>query len=95
MTSYLVLDQIRLLRKSWGMAGEDAELDRLQAAYKAKVDTWVTAIRAEEELASVDHTVAQIDLWENAHFHAEDARRKAETAKAEYEAALRSRFFGI
>ena len=43
------------------MAGEDAELDRLQAAYKAKVDTWVTAIRAEEELASVDHTVAQID----------------------------------
>jgi len=77
------------------MDDDNTELDRLQSAYKAAVDTWVTAIRAEEELASVNHTVAQIDLWENAHFHAEDARGKADAAKAAYEAALRSRFFGI
>ena len=32
---------------------------------------------------------------ENAQFLAEAARRKAEAAKAAYEAALRSRFFGI
>ena len=77
------------------MDGDDVELDRLQAAYKAAVDVWVTAIRAEEDLASVNHSVAQVDLWENAYFHAEDARRKAEAAKKAYEGALRSQFFGI
>lgn len=77
------------------MGDEDAELDRLQAAYKDAVDIWVTAIRAEEALASVNHTVAQVDLWEDAHFRAEDARSQAEAAKAAYEDALRQRFFGI
>jgi hypothetical protein len=55
----------------------------------------VTAIRVEEQLASVHHTVAQIDAWENAHFVAEEARGKAEAAKDAYEAALRFRFFDI
>ena len=73
----------------------DAELDRLQAAYKDAVDTWVTAIRAEEALASVNHTVAEVDLWEAAHFKAEDARGRAEHAKSAYEGALRARFFDI
>ena len=74
---------------------DDAELDRLQSAYKAAVDTWITAIRAEESLASVHHRVAELDAWENAHFVAEAARGNAEAAKAAYEDALRSRFFGI
>jgi hypothetical protein len=73
----------------------DAELDRLQSAYKLAVDTWIRAIRTEEELASVHHTVAQLDKWENAHFMAEDARNAADAAKVAYEGALRSRFFGI
>jgi hypothetical protein len=77
------------------MDDDTAELDRLQSAYKAAVDAWVTAIRAEEALASVNHTVAEIDQWENAHFLAEAARGKAEAAKTAYEGALRSRFFGI
>jgi hypothetical protein len=77
------------------MDDDDAELDRLQSAYKAAVDTWITAIRAEAELASVHHTVADVDTWENAHFLAEEARGKAETAKAAYESALRARFFGF
>jgi hypothetical protein len=59
------------------MDDEDAELDRLQNAYKVAVDTWIIAIRAEEQLASVHHTVAQVDTWENAHSLAEDARRNA------------------
>lgn len=73
----------------------DEELDRLRSAYKSAVDIWVAAIRGEEQLAPVKHTLAQIDSWENAHFVAEDARRDAEAAKAVYEAALRSRFFDI
>ena len=74
---------------------DDAELDRMQSAYKATVETWIAAIRAEEELASVNHSVAGIDLWENAHFLAEQTRGKVEAAKTAYEGALRSRFFGI
>lgn len=73
----------------------DEDLDRLQSAYKAEVDTWVTAIRAEEALASLNHTVAELDRWEAAHFAAEDARARVESAKAAYEAGLRSRFFDI
>lgn len=74
---------------------EDAELDRLQAEYKAAVDTWVDAIRAEEALASVNHSVAEVDTWEAAYFKAEEARARTEAAKGAYEAALRARFFDI
>jgi hypothetical protein len=74
---------------------DDAELDHLQSAYKTAVDAWITAIRAEEALASVHHRVAEVDAWENAYFLAEDARGKAEAAKKAYEAGLRSQLFGI
>ncbi len=77
------------------MDTDHAELDSLQASYKAAVDAWVAAIRAEEDLASVNHTVAQVDQWENAHFAAEDARGKAKDAKTAYEGALRKAFFGF
>jgi hypothetical protein len=72
---------------------ENAELDQLQAAYKATVDMWIAAIREEEALASVNHTVAEVDKWEGAHFREEEIRDKALSAKAEYEAALRQKFF--
>jgi hypothetical protein len=77
------------------MADEDVELDRLQGSYQAAVEIWIAAIRAEEEFASVPHSVTQIDTWENTHFAAEDARRQAEAAKTAYEDALRSHFFDI
>nr|WP_294523333.1 hypothetical protein [uncultured Rhodopila sp.] len=77
------------------MSDDDADLDRLQSAYKAAVETWIVAIKAEEQLASVDHSVAELDKWENAHFAAEDARHDAEAAKAEYEDALRENLFDI
>jgi hypothetical protein len=66
------------------MTNNDAELDRLQGNYKAAVDSWIAAIRAEERPASVPHSVAQIDTWDNAHFAAEEARRQAEAAKKAY-----------
>jgi hypothetical protein len=77
------------------MDNEDAGLDQLQHAYKAAVDTWVGAIRAEEALSSGDHSLAQVDKWEGAHFVAEEARHKAHAAKAAYEEAIRSKFFGM
>jgi len=75
--------------------GEDLELDQLQAAYKAAVDEWVVAIRHEEELASVNHSVAEVDSWEQAHFQEDEVRNKVLGAKKEYEDALRARLFGF
>ena len=77
------------------MDQDDAELDRLQAAYKAAVDEWIAAIRHEESLASVDHSVAKVDEWEAAFFASEEARAKAHEAKKAYEAGLRADLFGI
>ena len=72
-----------------------SELDRLQAAYRAAVDEWVNAIREEEALASVDHSVAKIDQWEAAHFKEDELRDKVKAAKGEYEDELREQIFGI
>jgi hypothetical protein len=69
------------------------DLDRMQAAYKATVEKWIEAIREEEALASVDHTVAEVDRWEAAHFREDEIRNKVKATKKEYEDALRLKFF--
>jgi hypothetical protein len=73
----------------------EAELDRLQTSYKVAVESWIEAIRIEEALASVNHSVAEIDKWENAHFIEDELRTKALAAKEAYEDALRRKFFGF
>ena len=60
---------------------EYAQLDQLQTAYKVALDEWMAAIREEEDLASVNHFVAEVDLWEAAHFRQEKIRNRAKTAK--------------
>jgi hypothetical protein len=77
------------------MENENAELDRLQAAYKVAIDEWIVLIREEEAIASVDHTLAEVDQWENAGFRQAEAGDKAKAAKEEYEGALRQKFFGF
>jgi hypothetical protein len=77
------------------LENENADLDRLQAAYKAAVEQWRAAIREEEALASVNHSMAEVDRWEAAHFREEEFRTHAKSAKKEYEAALRLKFFGF
>lgn len=77
------------------MSDEHQELDRLQAEYKSAVDVWIAAIRNEEALASVNHTVAEIDKWEGAHFAEDEMRSAVKEAKAKYEDALREKFFGF
>jgi hypothetical protein len=76
------------------MAIEISELDELQANYKAAVEEWIAAIRSEEALASAaEHSVTDIDAWENADEREEEAREKAKAAKEAYEDALREKFF--
>lgn len=71
------------------------ELDQMQAAYKAAVEEWIATIKEEEALASVNHTVAEVDQWEGAHFKEDDMRKKVKAAKKRYEDALREKFFGF
>jgi hypothetical protein len=55
---------------------EHQDLDKMQTAYKAAVEEWITAIKQEEALASVNHTVAEVDKWEGAYFKEEEHRNK-------------------
>ena len=71
------------------------ELDQLQADYKAAVDAWVAAILEEEALASVHHSVAELDQWEAAHFREHKLHKEVDYRKRLYEDALRREFFGF
>lgn len=77
------------------MAIETAELDQLQKDYKDAVETWITAIRKEEALASTEHSVADIDQWEDAADDQEKAGDAVKEAKQRYEDALREEFFNF
>jgi hypothetical protein len=72
-----------------------SQLDQLQSAYKAAVEEWIKAIRHEEALASVNHSVAEVDQWEQAHFAEDDLRGKVKAAKKDYDDALRLKFFNF
>jgi len=77
------------------MASDTLELDQMQNAYKAAVEEWIAAIRQEEALASADHSVAEVDQWEQAHFKEDAIRKKVKAAKKRYEDALREKFYGF
>jgi hypothetical protein len=77
------------------METDTLNLDQMQAAYQAAVEEWITAIKQEEALASVNHSVADVDKWEAAHFAEDDIRGKVKAAKKKYEDALREKFFGF
>ncbi|MGD0151333.1 MAG: hypothetical protein ABSB77_22355 [Xanthobacteraceae bacterium] len=77
------------------MQNDTSELDKMQTAYKAAVEEWIAAIKQEEALASVNHTIAEVDKWEAAHFAEDDIRSKVKSAKKKYEDALREKFFGF
>jgi hypothetical protein len=77
------------------MQKENSELDQMQDAYKAAVEEWIAAIKREEALASVNHSIAEVDKWEAAHFKEDEIRSKVKAAKKRYEDALRQKFFGF
>lgn len=72
-----------------------SELDSLRASYKDAVEQWVAAIREEENLASADHSIIAMELWDAACFKEQDARQKAMEAKEQYKDALRQINYGI
>jgi len=77
------------------MQNDTSELDQMQTAYMVAVEEWIAAIRQEEALASVNHSIAEVDKWEGAHFAEDKIRSKVKAAKKEYEDALRRKFFNF
>jgi hypothetical protein len=74
---------------------ENAELDQLRIKYKAAVERWIAAIRAEENLATPDHSMPAVEAWDQADFAEEDARTAAKNARKEYQDALREVLFNF
>jgi hypothetical protein len=70
-------------------------LDQLRLAYKRAIDEWVDVIRAEEGLATPDHSMITMEQWDAAHFREHDAHTKATEARQAYKDALRDANYGI
>ena len=77
------------------MENDTSELDELQADYKKAVESWIAAIRKEEALASVHHSSADLDAWEEAGFEEHKARHEVIYRKKLYEDGLREDLFGF
>jgi hypothetical protein len=77
------------------MENDTSELDQMQTAYRVAVEEWIAAIRLEEALASVNHSIADVDKWEGAHFAEDKIRNKVKAAKKQYEDALRKKFYNF
>jgi len=75
------------------MSNED--LDQLRFAYKNAVDKWVDAIRAEEALATPDHSETAMERWDDAHFREQNAHNKAAAARDAYKDELRRDNYGF
>jgi hypothetical protein len=71
------------------------DLDRLRSTYKRAVDEWVDTIRAEEALATPDHSMIAMENWDDAHFREHDAHAKVTEARDAYKDALRAVNYGI
>ena len=71
------------------------DLDQLRLAYKKAVDEWVAAIRAEEALASPDHSMIAMEKWDDAYFKEQDAHEKATATREAYKDGLRAVNYGI
>jgi hypothetical protein len=74
---------------------DNSNLDQLRLAYKHAVDEWVLAIRAEEALATPDHSETAWERWDDAGFAEQDAQSKAREARDIYKDALRQANLGF
>jgi hypothetical protein len=74
---------------------EAIDFDRLLRDYKGAVDRWVDAIRREESLATDDHSMMQMEAWDDAGFHLHDAELAAKKARDAYKNALRKKNYGF
>lgn len=74
---------------------ENIDFDQLLAAYKQAVDHWVDAIHVEESLANADHSMVEMEKWDDAGFKLHDAELAAKKARDAYKNALRKKNYGF
>ena len=74
---------------------ENPDFDQLLKDYKSAVDRWVDAIHAEESLATDDHSMVAMELWDDAGFKLRDAELAAKKARDAYKNALRKKNYGF
>ncbi|MGA8741296.1 MAG: hypothetical protein WB561_08940 [Terracidiphilus sp.] len=74
---------------------ESSKLDELRAAYLQATNEWVLAIRAEEALATPDHSEVAWEHWDEAVLAEQDAATRAREAKEQYKDALRQANLGF
>ncbi|HEY1987819.1 MAG TPA: hypothetical protein VGG85_20570 [Terracidiphilus sp.] len=74
---------------------ETLDFEKLLGAYRQAVDEWVEAIHAEEGLATADHSMVQMELWDDAGFKLHDAEVNAKKARDAYKNALRKKNYGF
>ena len=74
---------------------DNSTLDDLRAEYKTATDAWVESIRAEEALATADHSMTAMEHWDTAEFAVQDAAKKAKSARDLYKDGLRKVDYGF
>jgi len=74
---------------------ESIDFDQLLANYRNAVDRWVDAIQAEESLANEDHSMREMELWDDAGFKLHDAEVVAKKAPDAYKNDLRKKNYGF
>jgi hypothetical protein len=74
---------------------DTSKLDELRANYKAATEQWVAAIRAEEALATTDHSMVAMERWDAADFIVQDAQKNASAARDLYKDELRKIDYGF
>ena len=74
---------------------ETQELDSLLLAYKTAVNQWIAAIRVEEDFATPDHSMKEWEVWDQAGFKEEEARKNAKAARQAYADALREKLYNF
>lgn len=73
----------------------DPNFDQLLTHYRQAVDAWTAAIRAEEALATTDHSMKQMEAWDTAGLQVHDTERAAKHSRDLYKAALRKKNYGF
>jgi hypothetical protein len=73
----------------------DQNFDQLLSQYHQTVDAWVAAIRHEESLATADHSMVEMELWDSAGLQVHDAELTAKKARDQYKSALREKNYGF
>ena len=83
-------------KASYTFRGMDIQdFDQLLLSYRQAIDAWVGAIRAEESLATEDHSMVQMEKWDEAGFKLHDAELAAKKARDAYKNALRKKNYGF